>query len=1032
MVLKGQSLLITCLSQHTISTRASQTVVDATSCDILPISSPRLSLSVPDLLCASNKPQNNSPRSLTRSSRSESAIHVPKSFVADETLVESRPARSHFWRLSKDCRLGQKDNHKDSLSYENICTNSHRPKDFRSVFSSLQQQDCRHSPCDRSPDGKVPVGEPAKESDAIGCERIPSAVQRFRAKIDSNLQEDETHKAAQSDGFHSDMNGLPLIQCTSQGSSGASFHLQNMQITQRLRSSSNTSDNISIVTRRTNKKSRRSHTPSNLAYATGVQTDNLHHRHVSSSGFVSAKVPISWGRITRGESPSLYSSRPDSNTASPRTSTMYLPYSISSETRTPTAISPSFATAESQVDGPGQPSDNDQVYSKKPVADSTLLPPVISEGADSPTAKQTQRSQASSSNLSRTSKFVEDIDALSDEPTQAFPPSPKKKRSTLNFFRFPRANTKPFRARISTYDGPADAPDQTPRASIPLLSSHDDAAEMWERALKVHAQEKATMWLKPEDHRGDLTSKRERRHSEARSRTSSNARSSHQASTFLTPAQDSVDVDPFDIRRNRGSSLDCLGRPSGVHLSQEQKRAVSYAGRSAGESPEEGSMELSAWSRYPSHTRPQRCGSAGPDDNVFPRDFGVMPFDELHEAPSNIGPDARVPGNPDAKRFRKRFSFGSRSGKSGNNVKRAKGRLPKSRSLNFGRTVLKHYASFFKPQSHEFFHYGHGHRSSISTGGTLENPDLEILRPVISPFPGNAPKMNSQVAPGIELANLDSRNARKFKGKAKVVDGACETTSECGHVPMDKSIPTPATNNKLDGLTSDLGRRSSNDNYSGIDRECFSDLVDSIDTHRSTGRLSRERERRLPYSRSESVVDQKEGAKVASLASTWSKVYDDCVDHTFLRCHPSSYNDVVQDEQVNFCSNRVQNPGHEVHVDNGSNSCPTIHSRRSSSCSTRPGTVINSGTSSPRRAKNLKRIPLAALKQDRLLPLSKYQGLRSQGGLVASLQDAGQALASSVSAPLLGKSEASFVEALKRNEGVERASVLRRAEELIN
>ncbi|KIW05100.1 uncharacterized protein PV09_03657 [Verruconis gallopava] len=128
-------------------------------------------------------------------------------------------------------------------------------------------------------------------------------------------------------------------------------------------------------------------------------------------------------------------------------------------------------------------------------------------------------------------------------------------------------------------------------------------------------------------------------------------------------------------------------------------------------------LDLGPWSRYPSHTRDQRTGSAGIKDHVKTRDFAY------NVNPLNINNDPS--GNDcDSSRLKKR----------GKNKRRA-GTLPKSKSMIISKGLRNYAKMFTRSSSTEFFHYGKGHRSSISTGGHLEYPELEILPPVFAPIP---------------------------------------------------------------------------------------------------------------------------------------------------------------------------------------------------------------------------------------------------------------------------------------------------------
>lgn len=107
-----------------------------------------------------------------------------------------------------------------------------------------------------------------------------------------------------------------------------------------------------------------------------------------------------------------------------------------------------------------------------------------------------------------------------------------------------------------------------------------------------------------------------------------------------------------------------------------------------------------SWSRFPSHTRAERSFSpAGKADNVTARDF-ALEFKTM-EAPN---------GRKESKRFR----FGKNR---------------KSRTMTYGESVK---STLNRIYSIDLRRLNRGNRSSISVGGKLEYPELEIL-PHLSP-----------------------------------------------------------------------------------------------------------------------------------------------------------------------------------------------------------------------------------------------------------------------------------------------------------
>jgi hypothetical protein len=126
---------------------------------------------------------------------------------------------------------------------------------------------------------------------------------------------------------------------------------------------------------------------------------------------------------------------------------------------------------------------------------------------------------------------------------------------------------------------------------------------------------------------------------------------------------------------------------------------------------------LDSWSRYPSHTRGMRCASAGRVDNVRTLDFAL---DINHE---------RIRGATDES---DPFQPGSRIRVlTGKNSSRSKTKyFPKSRSATFGGAFSRYYSTLFS--SPPDFH-GKGRRTSVTIGGKLHRPELEILPPVLPP-----------------------------------------------------------------------------------------------------------------------------------------------------------------------------------------------------------------------------------------------------------------------------------------------------------
>lgn len=121
---------------------------------------------------------------------------------------------------------------------------------------------------------------------------------------------------------------------------------------------------------------------------------------------------------------------------------------------------------------------------------------------------------------------------------------------------------------------------------------------------------------------------------------------------------------------------------------------------------------LASWSRYPSHTRAERCGSAGRTDAVIARDFAFEIDSEdaqLSEEDDLEGPRATKDSKAQGKRISKRSS-----------------------SMFSG--LARYYSNIFGSTDTSSTR---NRRTSVSKGGWLTNPDLEMLPAVPSSEPSS-------------------------------------------------------------------------------------------------------------------------------------------------------------------------------------------------------------------------------------------------------------------------------------------------------
>ncbi|OCK75268.1 hypothetical protein K432DRAFT_176158 [Lepidopterella palustris CBS 459.81] len=496
--------------------------------------------------------------------------------------------------------------------------------------------------------------------------------------------------------------------------SSASVHLHSMRISQHLRSGSLLS---SATSTHSPKHPQHVRVQSAVSHSSKHPTRSRHDRKTSSSGFASTNVPITWGSVVRAdaenkneadtvpedECSSVYSSRPQSPDDSIKGSIMSLSWAIThadiSMNTTVDLTRHALAVAQAttfkleppppnrSLSDPFVNNESEEASSK----DCLLVLPTSSASANS-----------SSTSLAKKSRFREE-----------FSPSPphkkaSKRRSALKFLR-PRIGTR-SQSDANFFDGPDDDDPRERKISQSMISlkaeqetlehHHHDTSPMWERALKAYQEERSTMFLSPNKALATSGSPlRERSQSLSRPRSLSGSSVGEHLDMPGTPSSRQTPSPRLSmdlVSQRRGALF-----PYHDDLTPVSGRSKdSLHGRIDGEEE----IDTRPWSRYPSHSRDQRTGSAGHGDDVKTRDFAL----EMNIS-SALDANTANMKTPTWKLKKKRMT------------------VSKSSSLNFGKTFWKGYTKLFRSQSTEFQRHGYGHRSSVTTGGTLHYPELEIL-----------------------------------------------------------------------------------------------------------------------------------------------------------------------------------------------------------------------------------------------------------------------------------------------------------------
>ena len=243
----------------------------------------------------------------------------------------------------------------------------------------------------------------------------------------------------------------------------------------------------------------------------------------------------------------------------------------------------------------------------------------------------------------------------------------------------------------------------SPSKSLSRLSVNNESTSAWEKALREHALEDAALkhtrlGSYSPDFLGDTEIGPKDEHISRKPST--------RPSLYRNQAHLFVEADHGPQLQAR---LAAYKLPTYHPTSKRKRPMIDEVKRSSSAYP------IGSWSRYPSHSRPERSSSpAGVQDQVFARDFADM----TPRSGQNTSPNAKL--DP-----RKR-----------------------KKSMNFGKHMLSQLSRLYKSQSQvlqrRLANEARGHRSSISEGGMLEYPELELLGRLSPPLP--SPDIATKVA----------------------------------------------------------------------------------------------------------------------------------------------------------------------------------------------------------------------------------------------------------------------------------------------
>lgn len=292
------------------------------------------------------------------------------------------------------------------------------------------------------------------------------------------------------------------------------------------------------------------------------------------------------------------------------------------------------------------------------------------------------------------------------------------------------------------------------------------ATNMWERALRT-AREDTSLASSGENFG---TSFGQRRRDQSRKRRQSDSRPSREHTngglTTVSIGQNrSLSPDPDPLKRpQRGSfNLDrhqslCVEAKKPLTRSTSPARSLKNKKKSlldirrftavghsnndtAKSSPASPARDFLAWARLPSHTRLERNGAAADKDGVSSKDFSPPTNTETPLSSKNRSklslmtqPDNAAVHTPGAWRFIK-FGHGRKKSRSMNfavfnpshRTETEKAKMTKESSMRTLTNSLAQWGRLYRSHSSDLRRFRTGHRSSVSKGGKVEFPELEIV-----------------------------------------------------------------------------------------------------------------------------------------------------------------------------------------------------------------------------------------------------------------------------------------------------------------
>ena len=537
--------------------------------------------------------------------------------------------------------------------------------------------------------------------------------------------------------------------------SGTSVHLQAMRIPQHLRSMSVTSATNSVCGEQVGCSD---------VFAIGIgqtcedRRSPHRARYTSSTGFESTNVPFAWGKVVEDNASSVYSARPQSSGRSTPKSGAAIERHSSTET---------IHFSRYPKDKPSCPAKSGVQHVEATCGDPSQQPKQELKGSDMKEFNAFDGGRSTPS-LMKPNEKDQDQGNLAIDDNNGLEQSDRNKIVT--------DEQKLVKKKSMMQNSTSNLKSLLPRARTRIFSMKFDVADTYDGTEGRRSKRSKSMYNL------HTAQKKFKQSDSSKSRPFKDEISALFA--FSSPERSSRVAEEEKIHMPEAAV-----EKTNHSIDNEAQKTEAESGAEKQDLSTQFQQNLGSWNKYPSHTRPERNRNAGLRDDVYCKDFA--PYNKIETSELSRG-------ETDCK-CEKKIA----------NKKVMKSRVAKSKSMVFGKSLLKNYAKFFRYPSNEVQQHAHGHRSSMSVSGIAKYPELEMISAV---FPNAAdPSDSSQSKARSRSSSPEAKNIKQVppQSTARQWSQMYESCVELPRISEDEGISTLNRDRSSEYSEYDIGAEAS-------------------------------------------------------------------------------------------------------------------------------------------------------------------------------------------------------------------------------